>query len=113
MDIVERSAVLVRPRWPYIEWMESVAGRRDARACLAECVLDSNVYLIVMDEDLERILRENWRRIFKQELAAWDEDTSTWPPRRTLQMFLTWFEVSLGTRVTDLVDGPLGLEVYD
>ena len=63
---------------------------------------------------LEGLLEEFWEEIFELELAAWMEDSSSWPAPRTREMFNEWFEVELTDTVVDLVpEEPLTQQQLD
>jgi len=48
--------------------------------------------------------------IFEQELEAWCTDKSTWPRKRDLKTFRSWFEVAGESIVIDLGKGPVTRE---
>lgn len=104
MKIVNRSALLVRPKDPYVHWANSFD---DAETILS---LDEHregctVYLVqeVMDErGLGRILKRHYENIFEYELAAWMADESTWPSRRDYKTFVEWFDVECHSVVCDI-----------
>nr|WP_246480503.1 hypothetical protein [Motiliproteus sediminis] len=89
---------MVLPRQPYADWvnglgpevsgldhpMELEAHRREGR-----------VYLVDEQEDalaLETAVPENWRQIFENELAAWDQFADAWPGSLSEALFRDWFE---------------------
>jgi len=57
--------------------------------------------------DLKKVLRRYWRGIFEEELNGWMRDPDVWPRRRTLKVFLDWFEVEVCDLVVDLGRGPI------
>ena len=80
MEMLNRSAVIVKPRQPYLEWT-----RRDDTEGLAESVFETlrkepTIYLL-------------------------PEYEASWPKNRTLEMFREWFEVQMSSIVEDLYLG--------
>lgn len=108
MEHVDRNALLMRPRQPYLEWMASLWSRRDALACFHQAASHPTVDLVDGIDDFDELLRRSWSQIFEHELEAWDRAPSGWPPERTLPMFLTWFEVTVATQVLDAAVGRSG-----
>jgi len=108
MEILNRSAVIVKPRHPYLEW-----ARRDDDEGLAESVFEAlhaepTVYLLPEYEDpssQHEVLEEFWPVLFEAMLEGWVTDESHWPKNRTLQMFQEWFEVQMSSIVEDLYLG--------
>ena len=105
MEFLKRSAVIVKPRRPYLEW-----ARRDDEEGLAESVFEGlrsepTVYLLPEYEDptsQQEVLEEFWPVLFEAMLEGWVTDESLWPKTRTLEMFREWFEVQMSSLVQDL-----------
>ena len=108
MGLVNRSAVLVRPRDPYLQW-----AKRDDTTGIAETVFQKmrsvpTTYLIPEDEDVEDardLIRGSWPAVFEAMLEGWVVVPKRWPPNRTLKMFEDWFEIDVSECVHDLVVG--------
>ena len=107
MEFVNRCAVLVKPRLPYLEWMASVSRRPEAESSFQDSIDDPDVYLLPEHDDPGRALRKVWKDIFHQELVAWNTDSSSWPQKRNYQMFKEWFELVLCSTVLDSGKGPI------
>jgi len=112
MEMLNRSAVIVKPRQPYLEW----TGRDDVEG-LAESVFEAlhtepTVYLLPEYEDPsseQKVLEECWPGLFEAMLEGWVTDEACWPKNRTFEMFHEWFEVQMSSIVQDLhLDEPLG-----
>ena len=112
MEILNRSAVIVKPRQPYLEWM-----RKDDADGLAESVFESlheepHIYLLPEWEDpsaQQEVLEEFWPSLFEAVLGGWLTNEDLWPKDRTLEMFREWFDVEMSSVVEDLhMDEPLG-----
>ena len=105
MDTLNRSAVVLRPKQPYLDWT-----RRDDAEGLADAVFETlarepTVYLVPdweePDEERE-ILREFWPALFEAMLSGWVTDEELWPEGRSLEMFHEWFEVQTFAMVQDV-----------
>ena len=108
---INRAALVVRPRQPYLDWAASVDAEapEHAKALLNRV----SVYLVGEDpkEEAETAPLENYfEEIFELELAAWYTDEDQWPKPRTLALFHEWFEAVGESVVTDLEAGPIRAE---
>lgn len=113
MNIINRAALVVRPRQPYLDWAAGLdeESAEDAR----DLDQRASVYLVPEDPTGERDtppLDEFVAVIFEAELAAWEEDESTWPERRDLATFEAWFEVAGQPTVVDLSRDDLEVEAW-
>ncbi len=105
MEMLNRSAVIVKPRQPYLEWC-----RQDDAEGLAESVFEAlreepSVYLLPEYEDpaiQQEVLEEFWPGLFEAMLEGWVTDEAYWPKNRTFEMFGEWFEVQMSSIVQDL-----------
>jgi hypothetical protein len=108
MRVVNRSAAVIRPREPYVNWASSVGDdSKDLEAGIRQQI---SVYLVPPDprEEQESAPVSQWfAAVFEQELEAWCLDEKTWPQRRDLKMFLEWFEVTTESVVMDLEERPV------
>ena len=108
MSLVNRSAVVVRPREPFLQW-----AKQDDSTGIAESVFEGlrsapNAYLIPEREDAEDpgdMVRAVWPEIFEAMLESWLTDPDMWPANRTWNMFEAWFAVEVCECVYDLVVG--------
>lgn len=102
---VNRSILLVRPRQPYLDWADSLPN--PTPVTLDELREDCNVYLVseILDPDDElAVLQNHYAAIFEQELSDWMTGEDFWPSKRTLSMFMDWFDVEFHSMVFDLLD---------
>lgn len=112
--MLNRAAVTVIPKQPYIEWanaLEEGGPKIDPKAPSSEYT----VYLIneVDDEmDFQRALRRHCRFIFEHELAGWHRDEEGWPQERDYRTFEQWFEVQFSSVVVDLSKHPHIVEEF-
>lgn len=107
MQILDRVALIVRPKRRYVEW----ANRADpeAETLTLDAVRAQPIsYLVAPDGDEEgtvdvQVLIDRWaERMFDDQLRQWTPDEATWPTNRTPHLFRDWFDVELVELVGDL-----------
>jgi len=114
MSYLHRTPLILTRNQPYVDW----ANRTDREhAMTLDLASTPAVYAVSEPESedghehvqtLEDILASRWQEIFDCELAGWCEDEDAWPVERSLDMFRSWFAVTLGHGLFDLdEDEPL------
>ncbi len=98
MKLLNRSAITLLARAPFAQWIASLPLDEELKSTvvsLDELRKEGNVYLIdEVDEeaDFSGFLQNAWEKIFKNELAAWDEFGDHWPENLSYDLFMQWFE---------------------
>ena len=103
--MVNRIAVNVRYRKPFVDWVNSSDPYNDNPGMTMESINeDNNVYLIEdkYAENFESWLKRNFKTIFENELNDWYVDPTLWPEKRDLRTFRRWFSIECNTVVLDL-----------
>ena len=114
MRRVKRTAVIVVPKEPFVNWANSVDdshvkfGDNPAPEHTIYLVEDTTDYVV----DTVEILKPHFEFIFKEELNNWRRFESDWPPNRDLETCLEWFEIQIHSMVLDLPRGRLKTERY-
>ena len=112
MRTLNRSAIIVTPKQPLLEWLHSIdPSSHDLK--ITDLQSDPSVYLFPEcndDNDLTRYLKEFYEEIFEQELESWDRLEETWPRDRSFKTFQGWFDYRIHWMIFDLADQPLELE---
>jgi len=106
VKIINRCALSVAPRPPFLAW----AQQRQAGRPLPAGATAQGLYLIDAYESREeawRLLEQGYEQIFSAELQAWSTDPATWPSPRSLALFQQWFEVQFYDLVGDQSQHPL------
>ena len=109
MRELNRSAIVVAPKRPFLEWLQSV-DPSSSELTLHELGREPSMYLLPeceSDEDFADCLREMFPVIFEGELEGWWTDESAWPGTRTFDTFQEWFDCRFHSIVIDLCDEPL------
>lgn len=103
MHLINRAAIIVRPKQPFIDW----ASNTDEEAGMSAEFLKDEFQIYLVPEDprgeseippLEQVFEE----IFIDQLNGWYMDDSTWPEPITLELFHEWFDVQGNSMVMDL-----------
>ena len=114
MDLINRSAVIVKAKQPYIDWANHFDDGGPTLT-LEDARTNASVFLVddIEDEaDSTRCLKKFYGRIFRYELQEWVTDPKTWPQARDLKTFLDWFDVEIVMMVIDASRQELDRELY-
>lgn len=108
IKLLNRSALVVRPRQPLADWAARVAPQEAAD--LETLRREGTVYLIdevEQESSFAEVLETGWRPVFENELAAWDEFGDHWPKPLSRALFEQWFELEPQILAFDLSAQPL------
>ena len=109
MDLINRSAIVVRPRQPFLNWLQRV-DPTSAYLALDDLRRQPTIYLLPECDSKEQaleFLREISREIFEEQLNGWHRVASVWPSGRDLATIRIWFEIGFHTTIVDLCDDPV------
>jgi hypothetical protein len=109
---LNRSAVIVAPKQPFLDWLRSV-DPSNLGLTMADVRGDPSVYLFPecnFDHELMEYLKASCTEIFEQELEGWDRVEENWPEDRSFTAFHRWFEYSIHWMIFDMADEPLVVE---
>jgi hypothetical protein len=109
MDTLNRSAIVVRPKQRFLDWLHAVDPSSHG-ITLLDMGRDPTIYLIPecdTDEELVDVLRELCEEIFEEQLAGWYRVSSSWPRDRSYEVFCQWFDYRHHSMLVDLCDEPL------
>lgn len=104
---VERSVAVIKPKQPFLDWINSSFTDLPQPLTLESIRIDCNSYLIPEVEEIEdgiNFIDEKYTDLFALELASWTEDESTWPSDLSLKMFWDWFDVEIFPTAIDLTE---------
>lgn len=112
MQSVNRAAVIVKPKEPFVDWLNSLPD--DGREYTLEMIsIENSTFLVpeydIPEEALEYV-RKNHDFIFEWELWGWATDEELWPQKRNWKMFKEWFDIEINSEVFDLVNGRIEKE---
>jgi hypothetical protein len=103
MDLVNRCAMVIKPKEPYAEWANWSATSFEP---LAELRRSAKVVLLpsTVFENRDAFLAEYAQTLFEIELAAWASNQKLWPPIRNAAVFQEWFEITFHALVVDFFE---------
>ena len=108
-----RTAVIVVPKQPFLDWLRSV-DETSGEITVEDLAREPTVYLLPetgSDRQAERRLAEVCHEVFEEELNGWYRVPSAWPSDRGKRNFSRWFTYSTNTllrRRGELGTGGLG-----
>jgi hypothetical protein len=109
MDTISRSAVIVTPAKPFLDWLHRVDST-SAELSLEDLKRDVTIYLVPgydTEEEAHRFLKKYCGEIFEEQLDGWFRVTSAWPLDWSFATFVRWFEYSFHSVIVELCDAPL------
>ena len=103
MRRVKRTAVIVIPKQPYIDWANSL--EEGGVKLGVDYTPEHTIYLVeditgYMIDKVE-IIKPHYEFIFEEELVSWHRLVSDWPATRDLDTFLEWFDVEIASIVLE------------
>ena len=112
MYTINRSAAVIRPKQPFIDWAN---GLPDAESEVSLEDFRSDCTVVLMPEfDTPEEGREHLDAIaedlLEAELMDWCTCESWLPPNRTKEMFWEWFEVEIHSMIIDHTKGSIRKE---
>lgn len=108
MKLLNRSGLSIRPRQPFVDWLQSF--ETDAPPTLDLLRSEATLYLIdevAEEQDFIDAIDLHWKAMFQNELEAWDELGQFWPDPLTPEMFEAWFDLDVQLMVFDLSEKTL------
>ena len=108
--MVNRGAVILRYKAPFIKWIKDVdPSENSSEITMSNANEDRTVYLITDAdaEDVQGWIRENHVSLFESELEGWYTDDTLWPENRDYKTFKEWFEVECHSVIMDTVGGEI------
>jgi len=104
-----RTAVLVVPKQPLLDWLQA-EDPDSADMTLPDLERDPSIYLLPevdSDDEAAHFLAGYCGDIFEEQLAGWLTEPECWPKDRGFDNFKRWFQYSFHSMVIDLSDAPL------
>ena len=98
MKLINRGFIIVQPKQAFFDW----ANQFEEDVYFSEeDAVEPSIYLIEEDFfDIEPIIQDQFKKIFKNELNTITENEED-HPKITQSLFDEWFEVSAGTTIFD------------
>ena len=110
MLALNRSAIVVRPKSPFLDWLHTV-DPTSASLTLVNLTREPTIYLVAECDDTvdkQVCVQVVCSTIFEDQLDGWWRDRATWPTPQSLAVFRRWFDCQFHSMLLDLVeDKPL------
>ena len=105
MHDIDRGLLLVFPKKPFVDWLNSVDP--DGRpVTLQELWREPEAILVKefdSEEEAQRLVKRVAREIFEHLLMEWHTNPDDWPGKRDYATFRRWFDVRSVSTVFDQV----------
>ena len=111
MKTINRTAITIRPKQPYIDWANSFDDGEayDPDKRHATTILISEKY----DEfNYEIYLKKIYKILFEEELESWMANPDDWPKIKNYTMFKNWFEIICSDMTWDYGIGNIKQEEF-
>ena len=109
MRAVNRSAVVVVPKQPFLDWLHRVDSS-SGKLTLTDLGNDPSIYLLPecdLESELEECFKKGCVEIFEDHLSGWYRAEELWPEDRSLGIFRLWFDYRFHSVLFDLGHQPL------
>jgi len=110
MYFVDRSVAVIKPKQPFLDWLNAVPGNDMVDLTLDSLRSDCTVILLPEFNEPEEAVShidEQYEQLFKIEVASWYDDEDLWPQDMSLKTFWEWFDVEIHSTVLDSVEGDI------
>ena len=112
MESINRTAVVIRAKQPFVDWLNSVPGESSDNTL--ETTSTDNITFLIPEffghKESLAYVKKIYSETFEFELFGWYTDEELWPKNRTWKMFQEWFDIEINSEVFDLVDGKIEKE---
>ena len=106
MESVNRTAVVIRPKQPFVDWLNSIPGEKPDYTL--QTISSENTTFLIPEYDYPEqsmtYVKNVSSYIFEFELFGWYTAEELWPKMRNWKMFQEWFDIEINSEVFDLVD---------
>ena len=116
MYVINRTAAVIRPKEPLVEWINSQPDSVDNPVSLAQAREDPTIFLLPdydTEEEAWSYVEELSRDMFEIELMSWYQDEAVWRRPRNYRTFRQWFDVELHTMVIDPYEDEIEREEFE
>lgn len=114
MYSINRQVAVIKPRTPYIDWVNSLPGMDkpfDSESLQKDCTA---ILLPALDNEEESLkyIKTIFNKLFEIELDSWYSDKKLWPKKRTFTLFTEWFDIEIHSEVIDFLENDIEKEEY-
>ncbi len=109
MKTINRTAIAIIPKQPYIDWANSFEDGVGYDEIHATTILIPDKY---GELDYEVYLKKIFKDVFEEQLESWMTNPDDWPQKRTYKIFKAWFKVICSDMTWDCGDGDILHDEY-
>jgi hypothetical protein len=106
MQELNRVAAILKPTENMLNWINENAESEEIYT-LEDITIDCTVVLFPAfdhEEQAEHYLLEIYDELFTSELLSWNDNPTIWPTDRSIEMFLSWFDIEFHSMVYDAAE---------
>ncbi len=111
MRILNRTAVSVVAKQPYIDWTRKHDADASKGMLTVSRARPHGAAILLpefeVEEDVHEWIEENASWLFEFQLSSWTEEESAWPQTRDFKAFREWFRVDIHATVIDEAEGEI------
>ena len=112
MKIINRTAVVIKPKQPFVDWLNSIPGESSDNTL--ENMPEENTTFLIPElfgpKESLAYIKKVYSQVFEFELFEWFTAEDLWPQKRTWKMFQDWFYIEMNSEVLDFVEGDIEKE---
>jgi hypothetical protein len=113
MQFVNRSIAIIKPKQPFVDWVNATDPNSDFKVTL-EMVRSDPASILIPEfdspKDGQNYIKKIYDDIWHWALYAYWTDEKAYPKHRPFEKFKEWFDVELCSEVIDFVDGKIKKE---
>lgn len=113
---INRTAVVIKPKQPLIDWINGLPDAEDPEFTLKDFSRDTEVFLIP-DQPSEKValnyIKGLYAGIFCRLLSDICTEESWWPEKTDWPAFQEWFDLEIHSMVLDTVEDEIEREEED
>jgi hypothetical protein len=113
MRTINRSALVIRPKQPFLDWLHGLPEETNRDITLDELRRENTVYLLDEVDTVEQaieLITPLAADMFSEELAGWWTLEDDWPAVLNIKKLMEWFDLELNTMVSDVGTEALQVE---
>lgn len=110
---INRTAVVIKPREPFVTWMNNLPDAEEPEFTLEDFSRDSEVFLIPdqpSEKDSLDYIKGIYVEIFCRLLSDICTEEAWWPEKTDWKTFQEWFEIEIHSMVMDTVEDEIDRE---
>lgn len=114
MYSINRQVIVVKPKAPYIEWinllpdMDQPIEDDELNNDCTSCLIPHFDY----KEGSRNYIKKIYKQIFEVELESWTTDEQLWPQKRNYSLFQKWFVIEIHSEVIDFLETKIEKEEF-